>query len=82
MPQGEVTVVDEEIINAMRERDGPAFTTAEIASWFDMTTEGIRRRLNELAEEGAVEYKKPTTRTVLWWLPKKNGYPRSSACCS
>ena len=68
VPQGKQTVTDDEIIETMRGHEDPAFTTAELAGLFDMTTEGIRGRLNDLARSGDVDYKKPTSRTVIWWV--------------
>ena len=68
VPQGKQTVQDHEIVKTMAGHEDPAFTTSELADMFGMTTEGIRRRLKKLAESGAVKYKKPTARTVIWWV--------------
>ena len=68
VPQGKQTVTDDEIVETMAGHDDPAFTTSELAGIFEMTTEGIRRRLKKLAEEEVVNYKKPTARTVIWWV--------------
>jgi len=67
MPQGRRTVSDDEIIEHMRTADDPAFTTKEVAAAFDMGTEGMRGRLNQLADEGRIHRKKPSSRTVIWW---------------
>jgi len=67
MPQGEKTVKDSEIIEYMRSHADPAYTTAELAKEFGVTTEGIRHRLEELKDTGAVFKKKPSSRTVIWW---------------
>jgi hypothetical protein len=39
---------------------------------FGMTSEGIRGRLESLQEEGRIYKKKPTERTVIWWV--EHGY--------
>jgi predicted transcriptional regulator len=67
MPQGRMTVTDDEIVEEMRRRDDPAFITKEIASWFDMGTEGMRNRLKSLADQGRIRAKKPSSRTQIWW---------------
>lgn len=68
VPQGKQTVTDDDIIETMRSHCDPAFTTAELAELFDMTTEGIRRRLEKLRKEEQLYKKKPTKRTVIWWI--------------
>lgn len=68
VPQGKQTVTDAEIVDEMKSRPDPAFTTAELADIFNMTSEGIRGRLNDLRENGDVYRKKPTTRTIIWWV--------------
>jgi predicted ArsR family transcriptional regulator len=70
MAQGEITVTDDEIIEGLRESKEPAFITKEIADIFDMSTEGMRGRLEKLKEEGRICKKKPSPRTVIWWLPE------------
>ena len=67
VPQGKRTVSDDEIVRRMREHPDPAFTTSELAGMFDMSTEGIRGRLEKLQEDHRVEKKKPASRTVIWW---------------
>lgn len=68
VPQGKETVTDREIIEIMRESSEPAFITSEVADMVGMTTEGARGRLEQLREEGLVYKKKPSSRTVLWWV--------------
>ena len=68
VPQGKQTVTDDEIIETMASHQDPAFTTAELASMFNMSAEGIRGRLKDLVESGDVDNKKPTSRTVIWWV--------------
>jgi len=67
MPQGEKTVEDSEIIEFIRSDDDPAYTTGELADQFGVSTEGMRHRLEELKQTGAVFKKKPSSRTVIWW---------------
>jgi transcription initiation factor IIE alpha subunit len=68
MVQGKQTVTDEEITAVMRKSQDPAFTTSELAERLEMSTEGVRRRLNKLREDGRVHRKKPSSRTVIWWI--------------
>jgi len=75
MVQGKRTVTDDEIVDWMRESPDPAFTTSEIAEVFDMTVEGMRNRLNDLADEGRIKVKKPGTRTAIWWIGAGQSLP-------
>jgi len=68
MAQGKQTVTNQEIKDVMTESSDPAFTTSEIAAQFGLSVEGMRGRLEELAEKGEVLKKKPGPRTVLWWV--------------
>lgn len=68
VPQGKQTVTDDEIIETMSSHPDPAFTTAELAEIFEMHAEGVRGRLNSLYESGEIARKKPTSRTVIWWV--------------
>jgi len=79
MPQGKQTVTDEELLEWMRKSADPAFTTKEVAEAFDMTTEGIRGRLNELEDGRRLYKKKPTSRTVIWWADTNHDSSRLSA---
>lgn len=68
VPQGKQTVTDNEIVETMNAHPDPAFTTGELAEMFGMTVEGIRHRLESLHDEGRIYRKKPTPRTVIWWV--------------
>jgi len=68
-------VTDDELIAVMRDADGPAWTTGEIASHVDMSTEGVRNRLESLAAEGRLNRKQPQRQTVLWWLTENEYAP-------
>lgn len=74
-----MTVEDDQIVEAMKEADDPAFITSELAEMFDMTTEGIRRRLETLEDSGRIYKKKPGTRTVIWWAKPDNDQSAFSA---
>lgn len=63
--QGKQTVTDDEIVETMAAHPDPAFTTGELGEVFGMSAEGIRGRLKDIDE---VKSKKPTSRTVLWWV--------------
>jgi len=67
MPQGQRTVSDEDILTHMTDSADAAFTAAELASELGMSDEGMRHRLRQLAERGAIESKKPSVRTLIWW---------------
>ena len=73
------TVSDDEIIAGMRRCPEPAYTTGELADEFGMTTQGMRNRLESLAETGAVKKKKPSARTVIWWADSDHGSASFSA---
>jgi len=79
MVQGKLTVTDKEIVRWMREQADPAFTTAEVADEFDMSDEGMRNRLQSLADEGRIECKKPTPQNVIWWVGNGQSLPVRSA---
>jgi|AntRauMinimDraft_3_1070383.scaffolds.fasta_scaffold04278_2 predicted ArsR family transcriptional regulator len=68
MVQGKRTITDDEIVERMRAVSDPAFTTSELASEFGLTTEGIRGRLKQLESEDRIQSKKPSSRTVIWWV--------------
>jgi len=67
MVQGKMTVDDNQIIEHMRQSGDPAFTAGELAEFFDMSTNGMRERLSQIKQNGEIQNKKPTARTVIWW---------------
>lgn len=73
MPQGEQTVDDREIIEFMQSDPDPVYTTQELASVFKMTENGIRGRLSQLHDGGRIRRKKPSSRTVIWWVDEDHG---------
>ena len=68
MVQGKQTITDDEIVGEMRSAADPAFTTSELAAVFGLTTEGIRGRLKQLEQGDRIQSKKPSSRTVIWWV--------------
>jgi len=72
-------VSDTKILTYMRESDDPAFTAGELAEQFEMTTEGVRNRLQQLIESGDVFSKKPGKRTVIYWARCDHPHPACSA---
>jgi predicted ArsR family transcriptional regulator len=79
MGQGKMTVTDDELVRMLTERGDAAYVTSEIAEMCDMTNEGVRGRLEELAREGRIGYKKPNNRLVLWWPAENQGREAFSA---
>ncbi|MDZ5810071.1 hypothetical protein U4E84_01710 [Halorubrum sp. AD140] len=54
------------ILKELKDRDGPAFTTEEIASWFSASKELIAYRLAELKQRGEVDNRK-SGEVFMWW---------------
>lgn len=46
----------------------PAFVPQEIADELDVTPNGARHQMDKLAEQGYLVKKKPSSRTVLYWI--------------
>lgn len=69
MPRGRSkTMTDEELIEAVREHPDRAVTVAEVAEKFDLTPQGVNKRLNELHKEGVVTKKQVGAKAVVWWV--------------
>ena len=68
MPQGKETVSDEDILAAMRSSDDPVVSATEIGDHFDHTRQWAHQRLEQLYEEGMVEKKEASKRSVVWWV--------------
>ena len=73
--QGVKSVSDDEIIRQLRECPCPAYTTSEVAEYFEMSTQGMRNRLQALHEAGDLAKKQPSKRVVLWWVPEDEAQP-------
>jgi hypothetical protein len=60
------TVGDEEILDLLDRLPGPVITTTDLAETFDITTEGARRKLNDLCDEGVLDRRKSGQTRVYW----------------
>lgn len=68
----EETVTDQEILKVFDYEDDPVLSAAEVADGLRrfekrMTSEGVRNRLEAMAEDGLVSRKKLGARAVGWW---------------
>lgn len=68
----ERTVTDQEILKIFDYEDDPVLTASEVADGLrrfghDLTAEGVRNRLDEMASEGLVNRKRFGARAVGWW---------------
>jgi repressor of nif and glnA expression len=68
----EETVTDQEILKVFDYEDDPVLSASEVADGLrrfgkQMTSEGVRHRLEAMAEEGLVSRKKLGARAVGWW---------------
>ncbi|ELZ39332.1 hypothetical protein C471_08440 [Halorubrum saccharovorum DSM 1137] len=66
-PEGQ-SASKEELIEAIREIDGPAFTAPEIADSLGIGVDSARQYLYELVDSDLLSMKKPGSRTVIFWL--------------
>lgn len=67
-----VTVSDREILQVFATAADPVLTTGEVAAGLEdmgvqITTEGVRYRLNQLEANGLVRHKRFGARAVGWW---------------
>lgn len=62
-------VSDEEILDVFREADDPVLIASEVAEELPIGRRGVYNRLENLAEDGRLEYKKIGGRGTVWWLP-------------
>jgi len=65
-PDPKITAVD--ILEAFLASNEPAFVVSEIAEKLDVTAEGARHQMENLVEEGYLDRKKPSQRSVLYWV--------------
>jgi len=66
------TVTDQDILKVFDYEDDPVLTAPEVADGLrrfgkQITPEGVRNRLEEMADEGLVSRKKLGARAVGWW---------------
>lgn len=60
------TTTDEDLIALLERLPGPVITTSDVAETFDITTEGARRKLNDLCDRGILDRRK-SGQTRLYW---------------
>jgi repressor of nif and glnA expression len=70
--QFEETVTDQEILKVFDYEDDPVLSASEVADGVrrfekHITSEGIRNRLEAMAEDGLVSRKKLGARAIGWW---------------
>jgi len=68
----EETVTEQDILKVFDYEDDPVLTAPEVADGVrrfgkEITPEGVRKRLEEMAEKGLVSRKKVGARAVAWW---------------
>jgi repressor of nif and glnA expression len=68
----EETVTDQEILKVFDCEDDPVLSASEVADGLrrfgtQITSEGVRNRLEAMAEEGLVSRKRLGARAVGWW---------------
>jgi DNA-binding IclR family transcriptional regulator len=68
MPQGEKTVSDEQILDAIKRHEDPFVAASEVAEMFDHTRQWAHARLSRLHEAGKVNRKGAGERSVIWWV--------------
>lgn len=60
------TADDDEVLSVFDAVEGPVVTTTDVSDVLGITTEGARRKLNELVTHGPLRRRK-TGRTVVYW---------------
>ena len=68
----EETVTEQEILKVFDYEDDPVLTAPEVAEGLrrfgkQLTSEGVRNRLEQMADKGLVSRKKLGARAVGWW---------------
>ena len=61
-------VTDEEILRAIRLHADPVVTAPEVADIVDMSSQGVNKRLRQLADQELVIRKEVGSRAVIYWL--------------
>ena len=59
-------MTEEEILSLHARLPGPVIATTDVADHFDSTTEGARRKLNDLCDRGVLDRRKVGTTRVYW----------------
>jgi DeoR/GlpR family transcriptional regulator of sugar metabolism len=59
-------MTESEILALLDRVRGPVIATADVAEHFDSTTEGARRKLNDLCDSGRLDRRKVGGTRVYW----------------
>ncbi|MFW6384333.1 MAG: hypothetical protein ACOCZC_02935 [Halodesulfurarchaeum sp.] len=59
-------MTEEEILSLLDHVPGPVIATSDVAEHFDSTTEGARRKLNDLCDRGLLDRRKVGGTRVYW----------------
>lgn len=59
-------MTETEVLDLFEQIPGPVITTTDLAETYDMTTEGAKRKLNDLCDAGLLDRRK-TGRTHVYW---------------
>jgi len=62
------TITAEKVLHEFVVSSDPAFVPSEIAEALDVTSEGARYQMNKLVDRGLLGKKKPSSRTVMYWI--------------
>jgi|GEM_PF-3228880 len=57
---------ESEILALLERLPGPVIATTDVAEHFDSTTEGARRKLNDLCDQGVLDRRKVGNTRVYW----------------
>ncbi|ELZ39331.1 hypothetical protein C471_08435 [Halorubrum saccharovorum DSM 1137] len=68
-PDPSITTLD--ILRVFLKSPDPAFIAPEIADEVGHTTDGVRRRMNALVDQGLLAKKKTGERSVLYWITEE-----------
>ncbi|WP_133412141.1 MarR family transcriptional regulator [Halalkaliarchaeum desulfuricum] len=71
VPHGNMKATESGIIRAFKESSDPFLTTTELAEQFDMTRQGMAKRLDRLAERGVLT-RKSCGSGYGWWLDQES----------
>lgn len=61
-------VSDKDILRRFVDEEDPVLTAAEVAAPFDVQSQTIYKRLEDLADRGLVEFKKPGQSAKVYWI--------------
>jgi len=61
------SVPDSRILASFEHSEGPVATAPDISEQVDLSADGVRHRLQQLADDGVVECKHVGARATVWW---------------